>query len=682
MCGILGIFGSTNSKELLEQGLKVITYRGRDGRGYFSNDYGSVGHLLHSVVSFVEQPLVGKGVFVGNCEIYNWEYLNKKYSLSARNDAEVLFKLLEQRGIEILNELDGDYAFMHWIGTTIYLARDLVGVKPLWYSLEEGFSFSSEKKALEEIGRKTIVELNPRLILTYNLDDKTCTQTLRPYLSLEPTTDSYSTIKQTVASLLEQAIVKRFPNMPFGILFSGGLDSLLLAYYAKKHSKEFTCYVSGVDNVPEADDITHAKLVATWLNVPLKIISVPKHTIEPYLTTLVPLVEDTNVVKIGVGLPFFVALDAMHEDGIKVALSGQGSEEVFGGYERHKRATNINAECLAGLRKIYERDLYRDDVVSMYHSVELRVPFLDLDLVRYGLRIPREYKIKEEFTKVVLRDVALDLGIPKDFAYRKRKSAQYGSLFDKMLGKLAGKEKKSLYLSRFYPKPNVKLGVLCSSGKDSWYAAYLMKEQNYALSCLITIKSTNPDSYLFHTPNVNLVELQARATGIPLVVVDSLGVKEKEVEDLKNAISKAKTLYGIEGIVTGAILSTYQRDRVERTAEELGLKVFAPLWHKDQEKELNELLTYGFKVIISSVASDGLNASFLGRELDETLIRDLLKINQKTRINLAFEGGEAETLVLDCPLFTQRLEVLDAKKVMHGEFCGVYEIINARLVKK
>ena len=673
MCGIIGVFGK--DKSLVKRGLDRISYRGKDGEGYFEN----FGHRLHAVVSNVSQPFKGEGVLVANCEIYNWEELKIKYNLEARNDAELLFRLLELKGVSCLDELDGDYAFAYWRDSKVFLCRDVVGVKPVWYSFGDGFAFASEKKALEEIDYLDIVELNPRIILEYDVESGKLKESKRSYFEIKENNDSYSGIKEKVSSLLEESIVKRFPNQKFGILFSGGLDSTLLAYYAKKHGKDFTCYVAGVDE--EAEDVRYARKVAKDLKVDLKVVLLSKDKVSNYLEKVVPLIEDNNVVKVGVGLTFFVALEEISKDGIKVVFSGQGSEEVFGGYQRHKLARDINKEGLAGLRKIYERDLYRDDVVSMFHSVELRVPFLDVKLVDYCLGIPGKYKIEGETVKKVLRDVALDLGISQEWAFRKRKAAQYGSSFDKVIGKLA-KGRKSEYLREFYPGRNVKLGVLFSSGKDSSYAAYIMKEQNYDLRCLITVKSENKDSYLFHTPNIGMVDLQAESMGIPLVSVSSEGVKEKELLDLKNALMKAKGEYGIEGIVTGALFSTYQRDRIERVADELGLKVFAPLWHKDQEVEMRELIKKGFDVIISSVASDGLDESFLGRKVDESLLNDLLKINKKTKINLAFEGGEAETLVLDCPLFNSKIKILKAEKEMDGEFSGRYNVIEVKLTKK
>ena len=242
----------------------------------------------------------------------------------------------------------------------------------------------------------------------------------------------------------------------------------------KDENVPFTCYVAGVDE--EAADVQWAEKAAKELDLDLKKIIIPQEKIPSYLKTIVPLIEDSNVVKVGVALPFFVACEEAKKDGIKVMFSGLGSEEIFAGYQRHEQSNDVNKECVIGLQRMYERDLYRDDVLTMFHTIELRLPFLDHDLITYALTITGKEKINEQGNKVILRKIAEHIGVPKDIAWRKKKAAQYGSKFDKALQKLAGKQKKSEYLRKFYPQHNVKVAALISGGKDSLYAAYLMKK--------------------------------------------------------------------------------------------------------------------------------------------------------------------------------------------------------------
>jgi len=202
----------------------------------------------------------------------------------------------------------------------------------------------------------------------------------------------------------------------------------------------------------------------------------------------------------------------------------------------------------------------------------------------------------------------------------------------------------------------MKLASLISSGKDSLFAAYLEKEKGNEIKCFITIESDNPYSYMFH-PDVSLVKLQAKSAGIPLITENTKGKKEEELRDLKKAIEKAKKEYGIEGVTTGALFSDYQATRINKICEELGLKCISPLWHMDQEKELRSLLENYFEFIIVKVAAEGLDKKWLGKIVDEKTIDRLKIVNEDTKINIAGEGGEYESLVLNCPLFKKRIEI-------------------------
>ncbi len=203
----------------------------------------------------------------------------------------------------------------------------------------------------------------------------------------------------------------------------------------------------------------------------------------------------------------------------------------------------------------------------------------------------------------------------------------------------------------------MKLGVLFSGGKDSTLAALLARDAGHELACLVTLRSANPDSYLFHTPAITATEAQAAAMRTPLVTVKTQGEEEVEVEDLRRALAEAKTEHRIQGVVTGAVGSVYQATRIQRVCNELGLEVFNPLWQLDQEALLRELLSRGFTVVITAVAAYPLGKEWLGRLLDEQLVDELLALQQVHGFNPAGEGGEYESLVLDCPLFHEPLTI-------------------------
>lgn len=236
---------------------------------------------------------------------------------------------------------------------------------------------------------------------------------------------------------------------------------------------------------------------------------------------------------------------------------------------------------------------------------------------------------------------------------------------------------------KFHVKKGGKiLGALISGGKDSLFAAYLMQKQNHKIKCVITIESENPNSYMFHTPNISMTSLQAQAMGLPLIKAKTKGEKEKELNDLSDAIKKAKEEQKIEGIITGALYSQYQRKRIESLCEKLGLEVFSPLWQIEQEKEMRQLLREGFSIIISSIACYGLDKSWLGRILTEKDIDRLLQLNKKYGINISGEGGEFESLVLDCPMFSKKIQIKNKEINEENENTASIIIKDAELVEK
>ncbi|SFM32903.1 diphthine--ammonia ligase [Methanolobus profundi] len=726
MCSITGFFDNDNAIGYTLDALEITKNRGLDGIGIRTRndiclgknveslniesdvqEMNVLGHRLHSMVNFVLQPIAYKGTIVANCEIYNWKELGIKYGIEAQNDTDLLIQLIEKqladkvtdtvsindtlRTIdEVLLEVIGVYAFAYWLDDTVYIARDIVGIKPLWYSSSTGFAFASEKKALAKNGYTDIKELNPREILAYRIGDGSIEKFNREFFSITPEHEgSISEVEAKMHELLEDAVSIRMPEEKFGILFSGGLDSTIIAHMCKLMGKrpgiDFTCYTAGLSEVQLPPDVEYAKRMAEELGLDLKIKSIGLEEVETYLKDVVPLVEDSNVPKVGVALTMYAACVAAKEDGIRVMFSGSGADEIFAGYDRHKRSTDISRDCYADVLKIYEKNTYRDDVVSMNNNIELRVPYLDKRFVDFCLKIPPEYKISEEQNKLILRMLGEKIGIPEEVSQRRKQAAQYGSRFDKAIGKLAKKagcKTKTEYLKQFYDQPNLKLGVLFSSGKDSNYAMHVMQQQNYSIECLITIKSQNLDSYMFHTPNIDLARLQAEAMELPLIEELTKGEKEKELDDMKNAIIRAKDEFGIEGVITGALYSNYQRERIERVCDELGLKAFSPLWHIDQEKEMYQLLDLGFEFIFSSVAAYGLNKDWVGRIISEKDIEKLVKLNEKIGLNVAGEGGEFESFVTDGPMYHKKIEIREMEVIERDEYTAKVVITNAVLVDK
>jgi len=227
----------------------------------------------------------------------------------------------------------------------------------------------------------------------------------------------------------------------------------------------------------------------------------------------------------------------------------------------------------------------------------------------------------------------------------------------------------------------LKLASLFSGGKDSTYAIYKAKQAGHNIICLVSIFPQSEESHLLHYPNISYTTLQSTAMNIPQIQsrINTTDAKN-ELEQLQNILEKAKNDYNIDGIVHGGLFSEYQRIRFETIGNNLNLKVLSPLWHIDQKNYLNELLDSKFKFIITSVTSAGLDKTWLGREITRDDIKQLEVLSAKYGFNLTFEGGEAETFVVDCPLFSSPIQIIKANKIWDG-YRGRFEITEAVLAK-
>ncbi|MBR3197543.1 MAG: TIGR00289 family protein [Methanobrevibacter sp.] len=224
------------------------------------------------------------------------------------------------------------------------------------------------------------------------------------------------------------------------------------------------------------------------------------------------------------------------------------------------------------------------------------------------------------------------------------------------------------------------VAVLFSGGKDSTMAVYAALDAKEDVRYLLSMKSRNDESYMFHVPNIHITDLLAEALDIPIMSVETDGIKEEELEDLRTAFENLKDL-GVEAIYTGALYSVYQKSRIEKLGSEVGLEIISPYWHVDELEYMRKIVSLGFKIMICGVAAWGLDESWLGRIIDDETIDELVKLNEKYHVDIAFEGGEAETLAIDGPIFKKRLEILKYKKEWHLD-SGVYIIEDATLQEK
>jgi len=229
----------------------------------------------------------------------------------------------------------------------------------------------------------------------------------------------------------------------------------------------------------------------------------------------------------------------------------------------------------------------------------------------------------------------------------------------------------------------MRVAVLSSGGKDSTYACWWAIMQGWQVEAMITVHVTSDDSMMFQLPNTSLAGLQAYSIGVPWLPILSKGNEEEEIEDLENGIRGESDVglafervkndteaidfpdelilktddLEIDALVVGALRSDYQKTRIERMCEKLGLISYCPLWHHDPEEHMHSLIEHGFEVRIVSVSTDGLGEEWLGKKITQQSLEELTRISKKFRFNLDGEGGEFETIVVDAPHMSQRIAV-------------------------
>ncbi len=227
----------------------------------------------------------------------------------------------------------------------------------------------------------------------------------------------------------------------------------------------------------------------------------------------------------------------------------------------------------------------------------------------------------------------------------------------------------------------MRLAALFSGGKDSTFAIYKAKKAGHGIACLVTMHPAGDDSALFHYPNSRMTKHLAEAMNIPVLdFVSGIG-RHVESKALMQAVAKAKSDYDIEGVLSGGIASVFQKNAFEQACRQNGVEPIAPLWGVEPEKYMNELLHSGFSIMIVGVSAMGLEKEWLGRVLDREALAQLAKLSKKYGFNLTFEGGEAETLVLDCPLYSKKLKIIRSHTRWDGQR-GIFEILEAELVQK
>lgn len=206
------------------------------------------------------------------------------------------------------------------------------------------------------------------------------------------------------------------------------------------------------------------------------------------------------------------------------------------------------------------------------------------------------------------------------------------------------------------------------------FAAYAMTQMGHEIVCLVNIVPTGDSSWIFHTPNLNAVPLMAESMGAELVTASTDGTEEGDMEGLGNALRGLD----VDGVVAGAVWSDYQWDRINRVCGDLGLRVFSPMWRKDQDMILDEVISSGVEAIIIGCYAEGLDRSWLGRRLDKEAAAELRAIRARTGISVIGEGGEYESLTLNSPMHRFPLEIVSSE-IEWKNGSGTLHVREARL---
>lgn len=468
MCLIAGGMG-INIRSKFVRMIESGKHRGGDSFGVWtdegvlkSDDFSEVNDIPNGRLGLLQcrlamtgsktftQPFFNDYVLVHNGEIYNhiqiMGFLEERgISFESDVDTEVILRFLEflvgngesiEKAVRYVMEcLRGDYAVAFSDKENIYLFRDPVGIRPLYYS-PKGF-FASEKKVLWSIGEDAIpVEPGELVKVSRNGIEK---RRLFSILELRGGYIPYERAKEGLKKALEYSTKIRAGDK-MGILFSGGLDSSLLALIASKYG-DVVLYTAGAEG---SQDLEWARSVSAELDLPLREYVFDLKDIEDAIPRVMFAIEEPNPMNLAIGIPMYFATKLAGEDGIKILLSGQGADELFGGYAKYlKRPELMERDVL----ELGEKNLVRDDKVAMLNGVEGRLPVLDLNVIKLALSMPLNYKIEDGIRKRILREVALEMGLPKRVGFREKKACQYGSNSQRMIEKIA--KRRGLRLREF-----------------------------------------------------------------------------------------------------------------------------------------------------------------------------------------------------------------------------------------
>ncbi len=444
MCGITAIWND-DDPALIQEIMASLIHRGPDGQGIASQQRTTLGHRRLSIMDPEggRQPIHNEdhsAAIVANGEIYNFRAIKKAlatcHTFSTSSDSEAPLHLFEETGPNAVEHLDGMFALILTDGQDLLAARDAVGIKPLYYGKSGCRTlFASELKAL--VGRATDVREFPPGSWYHT---RTGFHKYRELPRAEPENRSVEDWCRQIRETLERAITKRLmSDVPLGAFLSGGLDSSILAAVARSRMQTLHTFAVGLEG---SRDLEAARAVARHIDSIHHEYVFSAHEIRRHLPEIVFFLEsfDQDLVRSAVPCHFVSRLAAEH---VKVILTGEGADELFGGYSYYKafdETMPLHEELYRSVASLHNINLQRVDRLTMAHSIEGRVPFLDLEMIELGQRIPSHLKIRKSsdgapIEKWILRKAFEDL-LPREIVWRAKEQFDEGSGTSEVLAEL------------------------------------------------------------------------------------------------------------------------------------------------------------------------------------------------------------------------------------------------------
>lgn len=413
-----------------------IAHRGPDAEGMYApaNQSGNLGHRRLSIMDPKggDQPIYGEvptRAIIANGEIYNFPQLRsslqEQSDFVTSSDSEAILRLYEDRGVSAIEQLDGMYAFAIADGDNLLVARDPIGIKPLYYGEMEGaWVFASELKAISK-HCNNVKEFPPGSY--YHSEKGFSTFYSVPDLYPDSNVDVEALIKR-VRQTVEESVIKRLmSDVPLGAFLSGGLDSSIIAAVAKQHQKELHTFSVGIG---DSRDLSAARKVSAHLGTIHHEYVITPEEVNAKLPEIIYYLESFDQDLVRSAIPCYFT-SRMAAEYVKVILTGEGADELFAGYTYYKDIPDedvLHKELRRSVSSLHNINLQRVDRMTMAHAIEGRVPFLDLNMIELGQQIPANLKLVGEplVEKWILRKAFEDM-LPSEIVWRKKEQFDEGS---------------------------------------------------------------------------------------------------------------------------------------------------------------------------------------------------------------------------------------------------------------